>query len=130
MKNKPYRLRLAALLLILLTVGAGLVIVPVEISQSSNPNLTTIENGLWWSVSTITSVGYGDFAPTSSLGKLIGAFLEVAGVTMFGIVIALITVDMFRKEQQYYWSRTTERFNRLEEKLDAIEKKQSFTIKK
>lgn len=130
MNFRPYRLNIAIALLVIFTVSSGLIISPIEKNFAFKPNITNLENGLWWAVSTVTSVGYGDYYPTSTFGKIIGAILEVAGVSIFGIIIALITIDMFRREQQYYWTRTTDRFNRLEEKLDSIEKKQSFTIKK
>lgn len=130
MNFRPYRLNIAVALLVIFTVSTGLVITPIEKNFAIKPNITNLENGLWWAVSTVTSVGYGDYYPTSTLGKIIGAILEVSGVSIFGIIVALITIDMFRREQQYYWTRTTDRFNRLEEKLDSIEKKQSFTIKK
>ena len=130
MNLKPHRLSLAISLLVFFTVSSGILIIPIEKSFALKPNITNLENGLWWAVSTITSVGYGDFYPTSLFGKVIGAILQVAGVSIFGIMIALITMDLFRREQQYYWTRTTDRFNRLEEKLDSIERKQSYTIKK
>lgn len=130
MNLKPHRLSISIALLIIFTVSSGLVMVPVEKTLAVKPNITTTEDGLWWAITTVTSVGYGDYYPTSSLGKIIGAILQVAGVSIFGIVIALVTIDLFRKEQQYYWARTTDRFNRLEEKLDSIEKKQSYSIKK
>lgn len=130
MNLRPYRLNIAIALLVIFTVSSGIIISPIEKNFAVKPNITNLENGLWWAVSTVTSVGYGDYYPTSTLGKIIGAILEVSGVSIFGIIVALITIDMFRREQQYYWTRTTDRFNRLEEKLDSIEKKQSFTIKK
>ncbi len=55
--------------------------------------------------------------------------LEVAGVMTFGIIIALVTVELFRHEQLFYWKRTMERFDRLEKKLEKLEKEQHFTIK-
>jgi voltage-gated potassium channel len=130
MNFRPYRLNIAIALLVIFTVSSGLVMTPIEKNFATKPNITNLENGLWWAVSTVTSVGYGDYYPTSTLGKIIGAILEVSGVSIFGVIVALITIDMFRREQQYYWTRTTDRFNRLEEKLDSIEKKQSYTIRK
>ena len=130
MKQKTHRLTIVILLLSIITLGTGFSIVPIEKQFSQNPNITTYENGLWWSVTTITSVGYGDYYPTSTLGKIIGSILEIAGVSTFGVIAAIITIDMFRKEQQFFWSRTTERFDRIEKKLEDIDKKQSYTIKK
>ncbi len=130
MNPKFHRFTLIVLLLIFITLSFAFAIVPIEKQFSQEPNITSYENGLWWAVTTVTSVGYGDYYPTSAAGKLIGGLLQIAGVATFGIIAAIITIDMFRKEQQFFWSRTTERFDRIEKKLEDIDKKQSYTIKK
>jgi len=57
------------------------------------------------------------------------SILSVLGVTMFGIVVALVTVELFRSEQLFYWKRTVERFDRIEELLKKLEKEQGFNLK-
>lgn len=47
----------------------------------------TIPDAMWWAIITITTVGYGDAAPISSWGKLIGAFTALSGV----FTVALLT---------------------------------------
>jgi voltage-gated potassium channel len=42
---------------------------------------------MWWSLITLTTVGYGDVAPVTGLGKIIGAFTALMGVC----VVALLT---------------------------------------
>ncbi|MFC1653994.1 potassium channel family protein [Patescibacteria group bacterium] len=128
--RKLHKITLTTITLLVLTLGSGLLIVPIELLFSKNPLITNSEEGMWWAVTTITGVGYGDFYPTSLAGRVVGSILEIGGVTLFGITIALVTIDLFRKEQQYYWSRTTERFDRIEEKLSSIESKQTFDLKK
>jgi len=93
--------------------------------------LTTFQtagDGLWWAVTTVTSVGYGDYYPVTVPGRILGSILSVLGVTMFGIVIALVTVELFRNEQLFYWKRTVERFDRIEELLKKMEKKQGYEL--
>jgi voltage-gated potassium channel len=43
---------------------------------------------LWWSITTVTTVGYGDHSPTTTEGKWIAAGLMVAGITLLGVVTA------------------------------------------
>jgi voltage-gated potassium channel len=111
-----------------LTVFFGLIIVPLEKTFSTQTRFSTYEDGLWWAATTVTAVGYGDYVPVTSLGRIIGVILETVGVTMFGIIIAFVTINLLRKEQQYYWGRQTERFDRLERSLDEIKKQQSFNL--
>lgn len=51
-----------------------------------NSNIKTAEDALWWTYVSITTVGYGDFYPVTSLGKIIASILILFGVGLFGIV--------------------------------------------
>lgn len=126
---KIRRLQTAIIALVGLTIAIGVVITPLERWMSPATTFTTTEDGLWWAVTTITSVGYGDYYPVTTVGRILGAVLQVAGVMLFGLVIALITVEMLRSEQLFYWKRTVDRFDRLEEKLEKLEKEQRYSIK-
>lgn len=116
--------------LAVLTAVIGLVITPVEKKFGQLTTFQTTGDGLWWAVTTATSVGYGDYYPVTTPGRILGAILEIAGVMVFGIIIALITVELFRHEHIFYWKRTVERFDRIEKKLEELEKAQHFNLKK
>lgn len=47
-------------------------------------NITTASDALWYTIVTISTVGYGDQYPVSDAGRLIGAFIIVVGVGIFG----------------------------------------------
>lgn len=107
----------------------GIVIVPVE-SAAKNPRITTIEEGVWWSVTTTTGVGYGDYVPVTTTGRIIGMILEIFGVTMFGLVIGIIGMTMTKRQEEFNWFRLYERIDQLEEKIDQLEKKNSAMVHK
>jgi voltage-gated potassium channel len=54
-------------------------------AESSNPDaiITTLREALWWSLATITTVGYGDKYPTTIEGQLVAAVLMVTGIALF-----------------------------------------------
>jgi voltage-gated potassium channel len=52
-------------------------------------SITTIGDALWWAVITITTVGYGDYLPLTTVGRLIGVTVMFSGI---GIAITLVTV--------------------------------------
>lgn len=125
---KSHRLLVAITTLLVLTLSFGILIVPIE-KPHPNTSYRGIGDGLWWAFTTTTGVGYGDLVPKTTLGRIVGVVLEIVGVTNFGLIIAFITVALMRKEQQFFWSRLTKRFDQLEERLASFERKQQYTIK-
>jgi voltage-gated potassium channel len=123
--------RLKSILIALagLTLAIGLIITPIENKFGRATTFSNASDGLWWAITTVTSVGYGDYYPVTTPGRILGSILSVLGVTMFGIVIAMVTVELFRSEQLFYWKRTVERFDRIEELLKKLEKEQGYNLK-
>ncbi len=53
-------------------------------------NIKTLGDAVWWSFTTMTTVGYGDHAPTTGLGRLLAVGLMVSGIALLGVVTANI----------------------------------------
>ena len=73
----------AALLAILLVVFASIAVLQFE-AGLEEANIRSAADALWWSVVTITTVGYGDRFPITSEGRAVAALLMVSGVGLFG----------------------------------------------
>jgi voltage-gated potassium channel len=66
---------------------AALAVLDAE-RRGDQPNIQGIGDALWWAVTTITTVGYGDRFPTTGEGRLIGLALMLAGIALLGVVTA------------------------------------------
>ena len=53
-------------------------------------NIKDFGDGLWWAISTVTTVGYGDYFPTTTEGKFIAVMLMVMGISLVGVITASV----------------------------------------
>lgn len=74
---------------ILLLLLSSVAILQVE--QVDGANIKTPSDAMWWSITTMTTVGYGDKYPTTSFGRIIASVLMVSGVGLFGMLSGSVT---------------------------------------
>ena len=57
-------------------------------------DFATLGDGLWWSLQTVTTVGYGDITPSSGSGRVIGAFVMISGIAFLTVITAAVTATL------------------------------------
>lgn len=80
-----------------IVVFSSIAILNCEVAPHSN--IKTASDAFWWSFVTITTVGYGDFYPTTSLGRIIASVLIMAGVGLFGTFTAYVASFFMQYEE-------------------------------
>ncbi len=58
--------------------------------------LNSFFDALWWSTSTISTVGYGDVYPVTAAGRVVGGITMIVGVSTFAIVTAHVASFLVR----------------------------------
>ena len=106
--------------------------VGVSVRLIAPKDFDSVGEGMWWSVVTLGTVGYGDVVPTTPWGRVVGALTIILGVTFLAFLTATVTSMFVSNEQR----SETERLDvireeseeeirallrRLDERLDAIE---------
>jgi voltage-gated potassium channel len=56
-----------------------------------NPGIQSPVDALWWGLTTMTTVGYGDIYPTTGEGRLAAAVLLILGIGLYSAITATIT---------------------------------------
>jgi voltage-gated potassium channel len=105
----------------LLAFCAALAVLDVERS-SPDANITDFGDAIWWAVTTITTVGYGDCYPVTGVGRLVAFALMVGGIALLGTVTATLASWLVEnveaeKEQAGDLQATV---RRLEDKIDRL----------
>jgi voltage-gated potassium channel len=80
-----HRLHYTLLVATVVTIGAGVLVAEIE-RTAPDGNITSIPDGLWWAVTTITTIGYGDRYPTTAAGRGVAVVLMLVGVGLFGLL--------------------------------------------
>ena len=108
----------------LVVLGGGSALWLVE-GERPDSTLRSWGDALWWSLTTVTTVGYGDHVPVTTAGRLIAAGVMVMGVAIIGAVaavVALAVAHRFAREEERAFEAEAETLeHRLEMRLDRIE---------
>ncbi|MFF5444807.1 potassium channel family protein [Streptomyces sp. NPDC012888] len=72
-----------------LLMFGSLAVLSVE-RDAPDGNIKTLGDAVWWSFTTMTTVGYGDHSPTTGLGRALAVGLMLSGIALLGVVTANI----------------------------------------
>ena len=66
--------------------------VQITITERSveGSNIKSFADGLWWAITTVTTVGYGDRYPTTSEGRFLAVLLMIVGISLIGVITASV----------------------------------------
>ena len=104
-------------------IGATVVIVLVGgliVWVFDNREFPDYGSALWYTLQTVTTVGYGDKVPTSLVGRLTGSFVMVVSVALLAIVTALITSTFVDAAQRRRHAQEQDPARALDARLDEI----------
>jgi voltage-gated potassium channel len=103
---------------IVIVVGAVLVRSVEE--GAVEANIRSVGDALWWAVSTVTTVGYGDKYPTTGAGRLLAAGLMLLGIGLFGILTASLSSFFVAESRQADVARVEEELRLLRAEVSGL----------
>ena len=90
LKRKRQQLLSSVFIILVLMLASSLCMYSVE--HEAQPEVfANAFSGIWWSVSTLLTIGYGDIYPITTLGKFLGAVISFLGVGMVAIPTGIIS---------------------------------------
>jgi voltage-gated potassium channel len=75
----------------------------------------TIGKGLWFSLETVTTVGYGDVTPARSVGRFIAAVIMLTGIGFLAVITAAVTASLIETSRRRFARAEIDMAERLED---------------
>lgn len=72
----------------------------MQFERAPNSNIRSGADAMWWAITTMSTVGYGDFYPVTPEGRIVAVCLMVGGVVIFGTFSALVTAWFLEERRQ------------------------------
>lgn len=110
-------IRDAGVLAVMTILGGGAAFAAVE-STPTHP--VSDWDGVWWAVTTVTTVGYGDLSPTTTAGRVIAIVVMIVGIGFIAILTAA-AAGRFMRAQQAEATALHAVEQRLDEVLERLE---------
>lgn len=81
---------------VMMTFVGALAVLDAE-REVPGANITTVGDSIWWAITTMTTVGYGDKYPITGMGRFFAAVLMICGVAIVGAVTATLSSWIIEK---------------------------------
>jgi voltage-gated potassium channel len=109
---------------VIMIYAAALAILDVE-RHVPDGHIRTFGDAIWWSITTVTTVGYGDLTPVTGAGKVVAVVLMVGGITLVGVVTATLAswiVQRVAEEDTVNQAATGAQIEELREEIRRLAK--------
>jgi len=88
-----------SLITVVVTVPAAIITYQIE-RNANGANIKTFGDAIWWSITTIFTVGYGDRFPVTGLGKVMATLVMLSGISLVGVITASIASWFVRSDEE------------------------------
>ncbi|MEO6321796.1 MAG: ion transporter [Polaromonas sp.] len=95
---------LSAVLMLVLVMGTVMYVI-----EGRDNGFTSIPTSIYWAISTVTTVGFGDIAPKTDLGRLISSFMMLLGWGILAVPTGIVTAEMAAQRRMQLTQETTTR---------------------
>ncbi len=102
LKGSIRKISIFMLIVLMLVIILGSVMYLVEEGKNG---FTSIPESIYWAIVTITTVGYGDITPNTTMGKFVASFIMMIGYGIIAVPTGIITTEMalaVRNKEQHH----------------------------
>ncbi len=116
-------------LLYLLVAAAGIIIFgsflifSIE-SQHPDSQINSMIDAAWWTVATVTTVGYGDVVPVTDIGKIVAIFYMFFGIGILALFLSVLGTQFYKRRFEKEEKDISHAQRLILDRMDDLEKNQ------
>jgi voltage-gated potassium channel Kch len=118
-----FSLTLRTALGLIIALAAALAAGAAVLEWWIDPEFDSLGQALWFSVTTVTTVGYGDYVPESAAGKWVAAALMLAGVSLIPLITSVVVSIMVAQRTREERESDLRQLDTILERLESIDRK-------
>lgn len=96
---KASRAKISVFLFAMIVISIILGTIMYLVEGDANSGFTSIPRSIYWCIVTLTTVGYGDIAPTTPLGQFIAAFIMILGYGIIAVPTGIVTAEFSKQKE-------------------------------
>ena len=113
----------------LLFTAAGIIVIGSFVifsieSQHPDSQINSMLDAVWWTVSTVTTVGYGDVVPVTDTGKIVAIFFMFFGIGVLGIFLSVLGTQFYKHRFEKEEKAISHAQKLILDRMDDLEKNQ------
>jgi voltage-gated potassium channel len=96
LKASRYKILVFLLSITIIVTIVGAIMFVVE--SEANPDFSSIPQGIYWAVTTLTTVGFGDITPVTNLGKFLSTVVMILGYAIIAVPTGIISAEFMKPQ--------------------------------
>ena len=106
---------------LIVAVATVLAVTASVLVKIVDPGIGTYGDALWWGVSTVSTVGYGDVVPTDGPGRIVATVLMLTGLALIPVITSVVVAILVGQSNREARERELAHMGQIIERLDRIE---------
>jgi voltage-gated potassium channel len=108
---------------VVVVIAGSMLILTIESGQPGS-QINSGLDAVWWTVSTVSTVGFGDIVPVTDAGKIMAIFFMIFGISILGIFLSVLGTRFYRNQFEKDEKELTKIQEKYFQRMNNLEKNQ------
>jgi voltage-gated potassium channel len=117
------RLTLRKAVGLIVAVATVLAIAAAVLERLIDPAFDTFPQALWFAVTTVSTVGYGDYVPESGAGRVVASALMLTGLGLIPLITSVVVSILVAQRSREAREEELRDLNQILERLDGLDRR-------